>query len=330
MVRHDPNYEEKPPVTLEGIASVLAVVPALIGQASQKERQDALSDALRMLSRACVMAGAKKCPPSETSAAPVESSDYVRGYNRAITDAHNVMADEFGHASRDPNGTARTDEDARSRAILAHARLVQNEPSAAQAILESILWGAAMPDAEWLKALADGDHARSSLHGEHVALGRRLAEARDAALEEAANTAEAVIDERDSCYVRARSETIAFRIRALKSKPAPKWEPDSPTDLPDEQQAPREPPPEKLRELFEHREAREEAARRLDALATSDAHDFGWALAQMRAGKKVRRRVFIPGAHYRWDGGCVLSHTSTPQDLMPWNDLTATDWEVAE
>lgn len=152
---------------------------------------------------------------------------------------------------------------------------------------------------------------------------RTATDIRDAALEEAA-----------ARFDRSAATLTAWQvrsfIRALKSKPAPKWEPDSPTDLPDEQQAPREPPPEKLRELFEHREAREEAARRLDALATSDAHDFGWALAQMRAGKKVRRRVFIPGAHYRWDGGYVLNHTSTPQDLMPWNDLTATDWEVAE
>ena len=32
------------------------------------------------------------------------SAPYASAYNRAITDAHNAMADEFGHASQDPNG----------------------------------------------------------------------------------------------------------------------------------------------------------------------------------------------------------------------------------
>ena len=59
-------------------------------------------------------------------------------------------------------------------------------------------------------------------------------------------------------------------------------------------------------------------------------HDFGWALQQMRAGKKVRRAAFIPSAHYRLDGCYVMNHTSTTQHLMPWDDLTATDWQVME
>lgn len=115
-------------------------------------------------------------------------------------------------------------------------------------------------------------------------------------------------------------------------KPTQKWEPDSPTDLPDEEQSPREPTPEKLRELFEHREAREEAARRLDALATSHVHDFGWALAQMRAGKKVRRPHWHTSCHLAWRENSVWDVDQVGRsNYKPFSsDWAATDWEVVE
>lgn len=147
----------------------------------------------------------------------------------------------------------------------------------------------------------------------------------------------------------AAFQEMALECRALKSKPAlqpaknpgelqqaaTKWEPDSPTDLPDEEQPPSEPPPEKLRELFEHREAREEATRSVDALATSDVHDFGWALAQMRAGNKVRRREWAAQNYegcwwlVKAEDGTSWWRGSTSFGQEP-RHLLATDWEVVE
>lgn len=162
-------------------------------------------------------------------------------------------------------------------------------------------------------------------HVERLSHWTRQTEARvrDAALEEAAKLADTeaarigpaeVTGEAVLCVVRA--------IRALKSKPAPqpsenpgdlpkpspKWEPDSPTDLPDEEQ----PQPE------------------LVPLAVGPTdHDFGWALAQMRAGKKVRRRewgsvgyLLVSGEHVLNDWGVAPNWSS--------GYILATDWEVAE
>lgn len=215
-----------------------------------------------------------------------------------------------------PDGTARTDEDARSRAILAHARLVQNEPSAAQAILESILWGAPMPDSERLKALADGDHARSSLRGEHVALGRRLTEARDAALEEAAAKGDLYAEryDADAAYPEGRAHAkagraIAGSIRALKPKPAPRAHlngcgMDTNHRGPCVVSPPSDTEPEPV-------------------------HDFGWALAQMRAGKKVRRKWSATPAVL--DSQAIdMGWVQLGRGRLSWESMSATDWEVAE
>lgn len=45
---------------------------------------------------------------------------------------------------------------------------------------------------------------------------------------------------------------------------------------------------ETLRSLKEQRDTREDVGRRIDEHVTSDVHDFGWALAQMRAGHGAR------------------------------------------
>lgn len=52
--------------------------------------------------------------------------------------------------------------DARERAIKAHARLVQNQPSAALAVLESVLFSDAMPSDEKLDEIGAGDLARAT------------------------------------------------------------------------------------------------------------------------------------------------------------------------
>ena len=55
-------------------------------------------------------------------------------------------------------------------------------------------------------------------------------------------------------------------------------------------------------------------------------HDFGWALAQMRAGRKVRRKN---------EDGTISLHPNGfgfggNDILLTSGDLLATDWEVAE
>lgn len=100
MAEVEPNYEETAPVTLEGIAAVLAVVPALIGQASQKERQEALSDALGMLSRACVMAGGKAGAAQTALADMLEpfrcagEPDHTGALGRLIAENKSLKEDE--------------------------------------------------------------------------------------------------------------------------------------------------------------------------------------------------------------------------------------------
>lgn len=432
MVRHDPNYEEKPPVTLEGIAAVLAVVPALIGQASQKDQQSALSDALRMLSRACVMAGGKtgetqtaladmlepfRCTgePDHTGALSrllaenkglkeyeawveqtvrlistsgdigltvkagnnlpeavcvlledrkrlstlLEESGFPSGFRGAHTLFARLQelvvawrkAEEAG--TQIPPSLLAENEKRFQEKVAASLRVILYPGQPAPNLdLDGLLHEAdsrlnrgkppqgnpppyvVLADVEKKLAAALNtepddfeDLTRVAMHAAEDAKKWREREEtatdiRDAALEEAA-----------ARFDRSAATLTAWQvrsfIRALKSKPAPKWEPDSPTDLPDEQQAPREPPPEKLRELFEHREAREEAARRLDALATSDAHDFGWALAQMRAGKKVRRPVWEHPYFYRFTGSRIEDESGVSA-VVHWENILATDWEVAE
>lgn len=88
---------------------------------------------------------------------------------------------------------------------------------------------------------------------------------------------------------------------------------------------------ETLRTLRERRETRADIGRQIDALATSDVHDFGWALAQMRAGKKVRRRVWDPKAAWscvRDEDGGMWGRASVHG--LDWVAVLATDWQVVE
>lgn len=110
---------------------------------------------------------------------------------------------------------------------------------------------------------------------------------------------------------------------------APTWEPDSPTDLPDEEQPPRTLTQEQERELAERRATRADVGRQIDALATSDVHDFGWALAQMRAGKKVRRKGSATPAVL--DSQAIdMGWVQLGRGRLSWESMSATDWEVAE
>lgn len=59
-------------------------------------------------------------------------------------------------------------------------------------------------------------------------------------------------------------------------------------------------------------------------------HDFGWALAQMRAGKRVRRAGWTDGEAWslaRADDGSFWGRASIRQ--FHWEHVLATDWEVA-
>lgn len=56
-------------------------------------------------------------------------------------------------------------------------------------------------------------------------------------------------------------------------------------------------------------------------------HDFGWALAQMRAGKKVRRSCWVNGSWLRYNGYIVSDRESLPE--VKTDHIVATDWEVA-
>lgn len=420
--------DEKAPVTLEGIAAVLATVPALLGHAPQKEQQPALSDALGMLSRACVMAGGKKGPPSgsETESLyrePDYSADDSTEQSRAAVAALGAMLEPFRCAGEhDHTG-------ALSRLIAENKALKEDEAWVEQTVRLisqseknvhlAVKAGSNLPEAvgvllkerEHLSTLLEESGFPSGFRGAYTLFARlqelvvtwrekhqsEVAQRMEDAAETMGDTIrdrllailfpgqpapdldlDGLLHEADSRLNRSRpplgnpppyvvrdaalEEAIvaltAFRcrdseevrsIRALKSKPAPqpsenlgelqqaapKWEPDSPTDLPDEEQPPSEPPPEKLRELFEHREAREEAARRLDSLATSDVHDFGWALAQMHAGKKVRRREWAAQNYegcwwlVKAEDGTSWWRASTSFGQEP-RHLLATDWEVVE
>lgn len=436
--------DEKTPVTLEGIAAVLAVVPALLGQAPEKARQSALADALGMLSRACVMAGGRKAPPGMEAeslcrppshgdaegkahaalAALLEpfrcagESDHAGALSRLIAEnkalkedeawveqtvrlistsgdisltvkagsnlpeAVGVLLEERKHLSTlleesgFPSGFrgaytlfARLQELVVAWREKHQSEVAQRMEDAAETMgdtirdrLLAILFpGQPAPSLNLEDCLRDVD---SRLNRNRPPLGNPPPYVvRDAALEEVErvattmasnNTAAANCASTGNLAVTYRARAAAFRemaseCHALKSKPtpqpsdnpgelqqaAPTWEPDSPTDLPDEEQPPRTPTPEQERELAERREAREEATRRLDALATSDVHDFGWALAQMRAGKKVRRPSILDGGRISVDAEMRMflvhrigyaNRGFTPSSV----DLLATDWELAE
>lgn len=100
-----------------------------------------------------------------------------------------------------------------SRANHAMGWLVEGCPSAAQLVLESMVLRRPPPDAVLLAQAAEKDRKRNETKSNEVALNERLAEARDAALEEAAKLAETP-DSRGGGF----NDTIARRIRALKGR----------------------------------------------------------------------------------------------------------------
>lgn len=265
--------------------------------------------------------------PEAVASAP-EPNAYASGYNRAITDAHNAMAYEFGHASQDPNGIRA--QAAIRRLYKPVAAVPTPDEEKAQPTLEKqcsdaldeyaafrVMGGEAKTLPERIRLLGDSWQRVKAAHAEaEEQVSRLLAEAtkremaiRDAALEEAVtvmgNVGLPPLDE--------WMKTIEA-IRARKSKPAPVLTPDQ------------------VRELDERRESREEAARKLDALVTSNVHDFGWALAQMRAGKKVRRPHWHTSCHLAWRENSVWDIDQVGRsNYKPFSaDWGATDWEVAE
>ena len=133
---------------------------------------------------------------------------------------------------------------------------------------------------------------------------------RDAALEEAARVCEsraksnADIARRMSGalreaydFFRKEDEAAAEEIRALKSKPAPQPS-GNPGELP----------------------------------KAEPVHDFGWALQQMRAGKKVRMASWPHGYYVEMGNHLWWCITGTRVNEWKGNSghLLATDWEVAE
>lgn len=96
--------------------------------------------------------------------------------------------------------------------------LIQNAPSAAQALLEALVLETDIPRPERLHALSMADWKRMDAKANEVALNDRLAEARDAALEEAAQVPERIACascEHESCK---EDRIVAERIRARKGR----------------------------------------------------------------------------------------------------------------
>lgn len=60
-------------------------------------------------------------------------------------------------------------------------------------------------------------------------------------------------------------------------------------------------------------------------------HDFGWALQQMRAGKKVRREAWEDRSAFVSARAGLLKMNGTNSDFTPWESTVfATDWQVVE
>lgn len=97
------------------------------------------------------------------------------------------------------------------RANHAMGWLVEGCPSAAQLVLESLVLRRPPPDAVLLAQAAERDRKRNEATANEVALNERIAEARDAALEEAANG----MDEIKGNIGGARAAAV---IRALKGR----------------------------------------------------------------------------------------------------------------
>lgn len=104
------------------------------------------------------------------------------------------------------------------RANHAMGWLVEGCPSAAQLVLESMVLRRPPPDAVMLAEAADRDRKRNEAKANEVALNERIAEARDAALEEAAQVPERIACascEHEPCR---EDRIVAERIRARKGR----------------------------------------------------------------------------------------------------------------
>ncbi len=108
-------------------------------------------------------------------------------------------------------------------AVLEHVNvamglLIQNAPTAAQALLEALVLETDIPRPERLRALSLGDWARASERGNAIALNERLSEARDAALEEAAQVIGEYREALRGATERGMLLAAMNEVRALKGR----------------------------------------------------------------------------------------------------------------
>jgi nucleotide-binding universal stress UspA family protein len=84
------------------------------------------------------------------------------------------------------------------------------------------------------------------------------------------------------------------------------------------------------RACMEHAAAKWEHGE-MDGPAPEPIHDFGWALQQMRAGKKVRREAWEDRSAFVSARAGLLKMNGTNSDFTPWESTVfATDWQVLE
>ena len=67
----------------------------------------------------------------------------------------------------------------------------------------------------------------------------------------------------------------------------------------------------------------------MDGPKPEPTHDFGWALARMREGQKVRREAWVNGSWLKIDGESIVTDHARAVDLHISN-MIATDWQVVE
>ena len=184
-----------------------------------------------------------------------------------------------------------------------------------------------------------GDRIRALLHGETAplftkrALEESKADARDAALEEAATAIASAqfarkMSPQDWDWGMGDAQHV---VRALKTKPAP-----TKCIVPGCVLKPGHVP---------HSHHKDASGKTWCTDVTEDfiascqpqpepVHDFGWALQRMRAGKKVRRKVW-PGNHFYEEvtvggGRGLKTDRGGEATLICTGDALATDWEVVE
>jgi hypothetical protein len=181
--------------------------------------------------------------------------------------------------------------------------------------LWSLLGVKAPSDPSLDAALAQAEHVIKHGGVAGAAMALIQATSRDAALEEAAAILDTAANSFGSAstpsrdYARDASRACAERVRALKSKPAPI-------------------PEGTMRDLEALGATREQV---LTHVSLEPIHDFGWALQQMRAGKKVRRGGWQDSEAWsvsRADDGSFWGRASVRQ--LHWEHVLATDWEVVE